>query len=187
MSSLKIYQENNPKEFESYDDAQSIASELKKIGINFEQWQASNAVAKTSSQEEILDAYQNEVKEVMLKYKFKSVDVINMNSEVCKSMDQAKLEGLREKFLSEHIHTDDEVRFFIEGSGLFTIHQDSKVYSLLCEANDFINVPANTKHWFDMGAEPDFKCIRFFSDEEGWVAQYTGDQIANQFPLMEKK
>lgn len=184
MTWLKVYPENNPDRFETYASSEDISEQLQKIGINFRQWKVNHSINKTSSQEEIIKAYQKEIDEVMQKHNFKSVDVINMNAEVCTSMDKEKLQNLREKFLSEHIHTDDEVRYFIEGSGLFCIHKEAKVYSLLCEANDFINVPANTKHWFDMGEKPDFKCIRFFSDEEGWVAQYTKDDIAEKFPQL---
>jgi len=45
-------------------------------------------------------------------------------------------------------------------------------------------VPAGTKHWFDMGAEPYFCAIRFFDNPEGWVAQFSGDPIADRFPRL---
>jgi 1,2-dihydroxy-3-keto-5-methylthiopentene dioxygenase len=89
---------------------------------------------------------------------------------------------MRQKFLSEHTHADFEVRFFVEGSGLFYLHVGDKVYTLLCEKGDLISVPANTTHWFDMGTKPYFKCIRFFTTPEGWVGNFTGSEIAKQFP-----
>jgi 1,2-dihydroxy-3-keto-5-methylthiopentene dioxygenase len=87
--------------------------------------------------------------------------------------------------LSEHIHTEDEVRFFVDGCGLFYLHIGDKVYSVLCEKGDFLSVPANTKHWFDLGGEPNLAAIRFFNNEAGWVAQYTGSEIAKQFPKLD--
>lgn len=33
-----------------------------------------------------------------------------------------------------------------------------------------------------MGKNPNFKCIRFFTTENGWEAVFTGDEIAKQFP-----
>jgi 1,2-dihydroxy-3-keto-5-methylthiopentene dioxygenase len=36
-----------------------------------------------------------------------------------------------------------------------------------------------------MGAKPQFTALRFFNNSEGWVAQFTGDQIASRFPLLE--
>jgi len=59
------------------------------------------------------------------------------------------------------------------------------VYGVLCEAGDLISVPAGTRHWFDMGGAPDFQCIRLFTTPEGWVADYTGDDIARRFPRLE--
>jgi 1,2-dihydroxy-3-keto-5-methylthiopentene dioxygenase len=56
---------------------------------------------------------------------------------------------------------------------------------VLCEKGDLISVPANTTHWFDMGKDPDFKCIRLFTTEDGWVGDFTGSEIARQFPDMD--
>ena len=88
---------------------------------------------------------------------------------------------LRQKFLDEHTHADFEVRFFVKGSGLFYLHVQDKVYGVLCEQGDLISVPAGVAHWFDMGANPDFKCIRFFVIPEGWVGEPTGSSIAESF------
>jgi 1,2-dihydroxy-3-keto-5-methylthiopentene dioxygenase len=56
---------------------------------------------------------------------------------------------------------------------------------LLCEKDDLISVPANTRHWFDMGPNPVFTAIRLFNNPQGWVANFTGDNIANNFPMLE--
>ena len=36
-----------------------------------------------------------------------------------------------------------------------------------------------------MGAAPDFRCIRFFTTPDGWVAEFTGSDIASRFPDFE--
>ena len=54
-----------------------------------------------------------------------------------------------------------------------------------CEAGAFLQVPAGTRHWFDMGSAPQFTAIRFFDNPSGWVAQFTGDGIAERFPLLD--
>ena len=36
-----------------------------------------------------------------------------------------------------------------------------------------------------MGEEPHFVAIRLFNNPEGWVAQFTGDDIARRFPQLE--
>ena len=92
---------------------------------------------------------------------------------------------LRDKFLHEHTHSDFEVRFFVDGEGLFYIRKNSRVYAILCNRGDLISVPANTKHWFDMGPRPYFKAVRLFTTPEGWVANFTGDKIADRFPRLE--
>jgi len=74
------------------------------------------------------------------------------------------------------------VRFFVEGSGLFYLHAGDKVYTVLCGKGDLISIPANTTHWFDMGTNPYFKAIRFFTTPDGWVGNFTGSEIAKKFP-----
>ena len=110
---------------------------------------------------------------------FKSVDVISL------SPDHPDKDEFRQKFLKEHTHTDDEVRFFVSGSGLFSLHVNEKVYELLCTQGDLISVPDGTRHWFDMGPNPSFACIRIFTNTEGWVAHFTGSDIADRFNRLE--
>ena len=93
--------------------------------------------------------------------------------------------ALRNKFLSEHTHSEDEVRFFVEGRGLFSLHIEDEVLSVLCERGDLIHVPAGTKHWFDMGSRPQFCALRFFNNPAGWVADFSNDPIAERFPRLD--
>ena len=99
--------------------------------------------------------------------------------------DNPQRDTMRAKFLDEHFHQEDEVRFFVAGSGLFTLHVEGKVFEVLCEAGDLIAVPDRMTHWFDMGPEPSFVAIRFFTEPDGWVGHFTGTDIAQQFPRYE--
>lgn len=180
MSTLKIYPDSSNKAADTLTDHDAIASRLHSIGVRFERWQAKQPLTKDSTQEEVIAAYKASVDRLMNEYGFQSCDVVSLHPQ---HPDKA---ALRKKFLDEHIHTDFEVRFFVEGKGLFYIHQDDKVYGIMCEQGDLISVPANAKHWFDMGENPAFKCIRLFTTPEGWVAQYTGDKIADGFPRYEQ-
>jgi 1,2-dihydroxy-3-keto-5-methylthiopentene dioxygenase len=92
---------------------------------------------------------------------------------------------MRGKFLNEHFHKEDEVRFFVAGSGLFTLHVGKRVYEIRCEQGDLISVPYGTAHWFDMGPNPSFVAIRFFKKSDGWVGHFTGTDIAERFPRYE--
>jgi 1,2-dihydroxy-3-keto-5-methylthiopentene dioxygenase len=37
-----------------------------------------------------------------------------------------------------------------------------------------------------MGENPNFKAIRLFTTSEGWVAHFTGSDIARRFPKLEQ-
>ena len=54
----------------------------------------------------------------------------------------------------------------------------------LCEQGDLI-VPRERRHWFDMGSSPAICALRFFNNTEGWVAQFSGDPIADRFPTLQ--
>jgi 1,2-dihydroxy-3-keto-5-methylthiopentene dioxygenase len=57
---------------------------------------------------------------------------------------------------------------------------------VVCESGDLMTVPAGTRHWFDMGSEPDFAAIRFFEQEDGWIGHFTGDAIGASFPTLDQ-
>lgn len=180
MSVLKIFSSDQAQLLKTINDHAEISSELNQQGIKFAFWQASKPLSAHSTQENIITAYYQSIDQLMNEYGFQSVDVIALRP------DHPDRAVLRQKFLNEHTHSEFEVRFFVDGKGLFYIHQNDKVYGVMCEQGDLISVPANTKHWFDMGEVPSFQCIRLFTNQDGWVAQYTGDDIANNFPTFEQ-
>ena len=179
MSHLTIFSADNPSQalFDS-SDATAIAQQLQQAGIRFERWQAHAPIDAQSSHEQILQAYASDIDKLKTERGYITVDVISLNAN---HPDKA---SLRQKFLAEHTHSEDEVRFFVRGQGLFCLHIDAKVYQVLCQQNDLISVPAGTTHWFDMGSEPEFTAIRLFNDPAGWVAEFTGSPIASRFPLL---
>ena len=180
MTILRIYDEQNPKSPEAViEDYADIANALHDMGICFERWPM-RELKQGASQEDVLAAYATEIMHFNAEEcQFSTADVISLTPE------HPDKKALRQKFLSEHQHTEDEVRFFAAGQGLFYLHIDNKVYVILCQAGDLISVPDGAKHWFDMGPEPSFTCIRLFSNPEGWVADFTGDNIAEKFPRFE--
>lgn len=180
MSALTIYSVDQPQQGTTSRDFETIAAELNAIGVQFERWHAECESAAYAGVQTVLEAYQKSIDKLKQQYGFQSVDVVSLTA------DHPEKDAFRQKFLSEHTHSDFEVRFFVEGHGLFFLHVGDKVYAVLCEQGDLISVPAHTKHWFDMGEKPDFKCIRLFTTEEGWVAEFTGDPIADGFPTMDQ-
>jgi 1,2-dihydroxy-3-keto-5-methylthiopentene dioxygenase len=180
MSQLTVYAESDGKNpLLATADVDEIRTELGTAGIRLERWKADRDLADDANNETIIAAYQAEIDRLVAERGFQTYDVVSMNP------DHPEKETFRKKFLSEHTHSEDEVRFFVRGQGLFIIHANDKVYSMLCEKDDLISVPANTRHWFDMGPNPTFTAIRLFNDPEGWVGNFTGDDIASRFPLLE--
>ncbi len=180
MSKLTVYKESDTDspllESESFDD---IVTELGTAGVRLERWQADRALADDADNDTIIAAYQVEIDRLVAERGYQTWDVVSMHPA------HPDKDEFRRKFLDEHTHSEDEVRFFVRGHGLFVMHIGDKVYSMLCEKYDLISVPANTRHWFDMGPNPTFTAIRLFNNPEGWVAQFTGDKIASRFPLLE--
>lgn len=162
------------------DDPALIQAELGRRGIRFERWPASATLPAAAGDAEILSAYAGEIARVQEGGRYRTVDAIRLGP------GHPDHEVLRRKFLAEHIHDDDEVRFFVEGCGLFCLHLGDEVLQVLCGRGDWIAVPAGTRHWFDMGARPSFCALRFFDDERGWVPRFTGDAIAERFPLLDE-
>ena len=179
-STLRVFDEaDGTKPLVDTTDRTEIARLLGERGIVFEQWEASAPLSAESGQDEILAAYADDVDRLKTTYGYTTVDVIRVGPNT------ANIPELRQKFLNEHTHTEDEVRFFVEGSASFYLRTGGKVYQTICTRGDLIGVPANTTHWFDMGPAPEFAAIRMFVDPSGWVANFTGDDIASRFPKYE--
>jgi 1,2-dihydroxy-3-keto-5-methylthiopentene dioxygenase len=160
-------------------DPTEIAAALKPIGVRYENWPLRD-VTTGADPDRILAAYAPEIDRLKVENGYQSVDIISLAPD---HPDRATLRG---KFLSEHRHSEDEVRFFVAGEGLFTLHaDDDRVYAVLCTAGDLISVPAGMRHWFDMGPSPSFTAIRLFENPDGWIAKFTGDTIADRFPRHE--
>src|SRR6478735_3212220 len=153
MTRLTTYDEDGV-ELNATADAGAIATVLGRIGVRFERW-------PDEEHEAGIEALRAEG--------YTTIDTASV------SPDNPDREMLRAKFLSEHRHAEDEVRYFVEGSGLFSLREQGRVYAVLCESGDLISVPAGMRHWFDMGPRPDFTALRFFRTSEGWVGDFTGD------------
>ena len=176
MSALTVYDGTQMKPLAVYTDFAEVAAELRAVGVQFERWEADRDLDELASQDEVIDAYHEQVNRLMEEHGFETVDVVSIRP------DHPDKDSLRRKFLDEHTHSDHEVRFFVDGQGLFYLRAGERVYAVLCEKGDLISVPANMRHWFDMGEQPDFKCIRLFTRPDGWVAEFTGSEIARHLP-----
>jgi 1,2-dihydroxy-3-keto-5-methylthiopentene dioxygenase len=182
MSRLTIYNDTDPTSaILDSQDRQVMTDELSTLGIRLEQWTASVPLSPEADQAAVLAAYSDDVSRLMREGGYASADVVRMQP------DHPDRVSMREKFLQEHTHSGDEVRFFVEGSGAFYIHARDRVHMIVCETGDLLSVPTGTTHWFDASDAPLFTAIRIFDSPEGWVATYTGSDIANRFPLYQRE
>lgn len=157
-------------------DTREIIKALLPFDVRFERWQATRELPPGAGQDEVLQAYAADVDRLKKIGGYQSADVVRMRP------DHPDREAMRQKFLSEHTHADDEVRFFVEGAGAFYLRNKEQVLQVVCTAGDLLSVPKHTRHWFDMGPKPLFAAIRLFTTPEGWVAEFTGDKIADNIP-----
>jgi len=179
-SLLRVYPDGRPEELlVETSDGERIADELAAIGVRFERWTAAVELPPGAGPEAVMQAYEHEIERLKAECGYQSVDVVRVERGA------ANVEAMRAKFLDEHCHAEDEVRFFVEGRGSFYLHVGDRVYQTICVRGDLISVPAGTKHWFDMGAEPEFAAVRLFVNPDGWIAQFTGDEIASRFPKLD--
>lgn len=170
MAVLKIPDANIT--IENFKEIQSF---LESRGIWHDHWQATQVLAADASQDEILAAYAKDLRPFMEHGGYQTADVINVHAQT------PNVEALRAKFLAEHTHTEDEVRFFVDGEGIFWFHVGEEVFSVVCRSGDLLSVPAHTPHWFDLGPKANVKAIRVFIDPAGWVAHYTGSGIDKKY------
>jgi len=170
------------KPFLVSSDIEDVAGYLAEDGVRFEQWllrSQSEEEDGNSRSDEILNRYHIEIEQLKNEKHYKFVDVVS----VSKNNDFAS--ALRNRFLSEHTHTEDEVRLFLSGTALFYLHINARIHILQCERGDFLTIPQGVKHWFDMGPRAEYSCIRWFNSKEGVRNELTGSYVAESTPRWE--
>lgn len=95
--------------------------------------------------------------------------------EVALLPDTPDLDGICAKFDREHLHDEDEVRFVLEGAGIFDIRSaDDRWMRVEVHAGDLIVVPKARHHRFELTEQRHIRCVRLFQDRAGWVPRYRG-------------
>ena len=165
-----------PAEDRKITDAAEVRSFLASQGIEYERAQPGRPVSSDAPAEQILDAYKEKIDELKARGGYVTADVIDVHPHT------PNLEVMLNKFNSEHWHDEDEVRFIVEGRGLFHIHpQSAPVFSIEVEAGDLIRVPRGTHHWFDLCVDRRIRAIRLFQDPSGWTPHYTNTGVDKDF------
>ncbi len=181
MTTLVVHPEDDPGTTSLVTTGvEEITARLREVGVEFARWTATAELPPGASSEDVLAAYADDV-ERLGATGYTTVDVVRLVPDDADPHWPDTAAAARGKFLAEHTHDDDEVRYFVEGSGAFYLRLGGDVVIVRCEAGDLLSVPAGTRHWFDMGTRPHFAAIRFFRDPDGWVGHFTGDEIASRF------
>ncbi|OFV90149.1 MAG: acireductone dioxygenase [Acidobacteria bacterium RIFCSPLOWO2_12_FULL_65_11] len=165
-----------PGEQRTISDLPSISSFLAAYGITYEQWRSERDVPVGAPADVILNAYADKIDELKARGGYVTADVIDVTPST------PNLDAMLAKFSREHWHDDDEVRFIVEGSGLFHINpKGGPVFAIEVAAGDLIRVPRGALHWFDLCADRRIRAIRLFQDPAGWTPHYTDSGVDANF------
>lgn len=179
---MAILQLEDGTTYTQFDD---IARELAPLGVQLNHWSigdnpeihrllAQDALSDEEKEQVLqgLDGYFEHLKETA---GYQSRDLIVLHPDV------PNLDALLSKFDRTHYHTDNEVRYIVAGEGVFGfVRSDGSQVELTVQAEEYINVPANTEHWFYLTPSRRVKAVRYFTTTEGWVPEYTNTEIRLQ-------
>jgi 1,2-dihydroxy-3-keto-5-methylthiopentene dioxygenase len=171
MAIIKVAEEHR-----TLTDPAAVAAFLARYHIDYERWQPDRPLEADSTADDILSAYASDVEALKARGGYLTADVIDVKP------DTPNLEVMLAKFSREHWHDEDEVRFIVEGRGLFHIHPaNGPVFAIEVEAGDLIRVPRGTEHWFDLCGDRRIRAIRLFQNPAGWAPHYTDSGIDRGF------
>jgi 1,2-dihydroxy-3-keto-5-methylthiopentene dioxygenase len=165
-----------PELGEKIEDADQIKELLSKHGIDYEIAEPGASVSADAAAEDLIAAYKDRIDALKAQGGYVTADVIDVFP------DTPGLDAMLERFSSEHWHSEDEVRFIIEGRGVFHIHPaGGAVMAVEVGPGDLIRVPSGVHHWFDLCADRRIRAIRLFKDPAGWAPHYTMSGVDRNF------
>jgi 1,2-dihydroxy-3-keto-5-methylthiopentene dioxygenase len=165
-----------PERGSRFEEADEIREVLAPFGVDYERAEPNRPVAIDAPAATLLEAYKETIDQLNARGGYVTADVIDVFP------DTPGLDAMLNRFNSEHWHSEDEVRFIIEGRGVFHIHPPGEpVMAVEVGPGDLIRVPAGTHHWFDLCADRRIRAIRLFKDPAGWAPQYTGSGVDKGF------
>ena len=162
-----------PDSNRTFDDDDAARAHLRSQGIAWERWQPSRELADGASADEVLAAYAPDIDRLKARGGYVTADVIDVFP------DTPNLDAMLAKFAREHWHDEDEVRFILEGRGVFYIRsqEDRTVTEIEVGPGDLLRVPRGTWHWFHLCTEHRIRAIRLFQDPSGWTPHYTDSGV----------
>ncbi len=166
----------------TYTAIAEIARELAPLNIQLAYWPVGDRPQLLSllvrealndeEKEQVLVALDGYFEELQRTAAYQSRDLIVLHPGI------PNLDAMLTKFDQIHTHSDDEVRYIIDGEGIFGfVRPDGTQVELTVQPEEYINVPADTEHWFYLTPARRIKAVRYFIGTEGWVPEYTGKEI----------
>ena len=163
-------------------DLPAIQQTLSALGIALQNWPVpavqcyhellEKAVLDDGEKQELLNAVDDRFETLKREAGYTTRDMIVIHENI------PGLAEMLARFEKIHYHTDDEVRYVLAGKGYFGfVDAQGGQFMLEVVAGDYINVPANTEHWFVLRGSPRIKAVRYFIDTSGWVPVYTGRAV----------
>jgi 1,2-dihydroxy-3-keto-5-methylthiopentene dioxygenase len=159
------------------DDEREIHDYLLQLGIDYQRWSSTTQqIDPNDSPEKILAIYADKIEELKAIGGYVTADLIDVTP------DTPGLDEMLARFVREHWHDEDEVRFIISGRGLFHIHsRGGEVVAIEVTAGDLIRVPRGTLHWFNLCDERRIRAIRLFQDQSGWTPHYSDSKVDQNY------
>ena len=160
-----------------YTQLEDITRELTPLNVKLNYWKVGNdssikqLIAQESlteaEKEQILQSLDHYFEQLKQSHGYQARDLIVLHPHI------PNLDTLLSKFDRLHTHADDEVRYVIDGEGVFGfVRPDGSQVELTIQPEEYINVPAGTKHWFYLTNKRRIKALRYFITTEGWIPQY---------------
>lgn len=152
------------------DPLQEVSlDELKKLGVEYWRFDPSD---KTDSQ-----AYE----ELIIGRGYNYQDLCEVSPSTLSDY-EAKIKS----FYEEHIHTDEEIRHVLDGSGYFDVRDtDDRWIRIEVVRGDMIVLPAGIYHRFTLDTSNYIKAMRLFIGEPVWTP-YMRSQLEENDPSVVK-
>lgn len=164
----------------STSDLETISTELSSLGVQLSHWPIEPSIQtilqKTAlddrEKQRVLEGCDGYFQQLKNRLGYQSCDLIVLHDKV------DGLDTILAKFDKTHTHDDDEVRYIVDGEGIFGFTRpDGSQVELKVMGGDYINVPQNTEHWFYLTTTKRIKAVRYFTTMEGWIPVYTNTKI----------
>ena len=136
---------------------------MKKRNVRYEKWSTNEKLKDDANDEDVINLYKQDVERIKKEFKLNHTKIIiclasNYNSkkkkeivawiillfsiDVCQVTPISNIDKklFREKFLQEHTHDEEEVRFFVDGGACFYLHLEDEVIRIVCSKGHLLIV-----------------------------------------------